>query len=132
MDAETKKIRVAVIDDDAGLVATIQSFLESRGFTVSCAYGGTSGIELVRQEKPDVVILDITMPDKDGRDVLIELKKNPDTKNIPVIVLTGKGEQFERDYGIDIGADDYIAKPYDSYMLLRAVNHAAQKPPSAP
>ena len=113
-----KKAKIAIIDDEKGLVELLKEFLEGRDFLVNVAYDGRSGLELIRREKPDLVILDVVMPNMDGRDVLIELKKNKDTKDIPVIMLTVRYELFERDYGLELGADLYIPKPYDAGLLL--------------
>jgi len=122
-----KKHKIAVIDDDKGLCETIGSFLESRGFIVIFAHGGKDGFELVKKDIPDIVILDITMPDMDGRDVLIQMKKDAATRGIPVIILTGRGEQYDRSYGIQLGADEYISKPYDSSLLLHHVQNILAK-----
>ena len=115
-------IKIVVIDDNKELADTIKHFLQMRGFIVISAYGGKSGLEAVKKEKPDLIILDIMMPDMDGRDVLVNLKRGNETKDIPVIILTGKDEQFDREYGIELGAYEYITKPYDSNALLRQVN----------
>ena len=127
MNDDTKKIKVAVIDDNQGLVQTIKSFLEMRNFIVNVAYGGRSGLEIIKKDSPDVIVLDIMMPDMDGRDVLIKLKDNKDTKDIPVIILSAKDEQFDRDYGIELGAYEYVTKPYDSNILLRQIANVLNK-----
>ena len=123
-----KKFKITVIDDDKEFTETIKEFLESRGFSVACAYGGRAGMDIIKKYQPDIVILDIGMPDMDGRDVLVKLKKDNGTKNIPVIILTGRGdEQYDRSYGIELGAEEYISKPYDSAILLRQVNNILSK-----
>ncbi len=119
--------KITVIDDEEGLVNTIKNFLEERGFSVSFAYDGTSGVEVIKKEMPDVVILDIMMPGKDGRDVLKELKEDTSTKDIPVIMLTAKAEQFDRDNVLAMGAYEYIVKPYDGYTLLRQIKNVLGK-----
>jgi two-component system alkaline phosphatase synthesis response regulator PhoP len=127
MDDIARKNKIALIDDEKGLVETIKAFLETRNFSVVCAYDGLSGLDLVKKEMPDIIILDIMMPKKDGRDTLVELKKSADTKNIPVIVLTAKDEQFVRNYMLELGAYEFIAKPYDSYALLRQITNVLKK-----
>ena len=117
-----KKPKIAIIDDEKDLVETLKSFLEERNFSVSTAYGGRDGLEIIKKEKPDMVILDVMMPDMDGRDVLVELKKNEDTKKIPVIMLTIRSEPFDIDYGIQLGADGYLSKPYTASALLKHIN----------
>ena len=123
MNGDAKKAKISVIDDEKDLVEALKDFLEPRNFTVSFAYDGRSGLEIIRKEKPDVVLLDIAMPDIDGRDVLVELKNNDDTKDIPVIMLTCKSAQVEIDYGMELGASAYITKPYESPHLLRQIAH---------
>jgi DNA-binding response OmpR family regulator len=122
--------KIAVIDDEQDLARAISDFLSSRDFDVKVAYNGQLGLDLVRTEKPDLVILDIMMPVMDGRDVLAVLKKDEATKNIPVIMLTARDEQFDRDCGLDLGAHEYITKPYNSDILLRQVNSVLSKIPS--
>ena len=118
---------ITVIEDEKGLVDAIKLFLEARGFTINCAYNGQSGLELVKKQRPDLIILDIMLPEMDGRDVLINLKKDSELKNIPVIILSARGEQFERDYGLKLGADEYIGKPYNAQILLRQINNILEK-----
>jgi len=127
MDIESAKARIMIIDDEKGLVDVIRDFLEERGFLVTAAYDGKSGIEAVRNNKPDLIILDILMPDMDGRAVLKKLKKDKDIKDIPVIILSGKTDQFDRNYLLELGAYEYVTKPYDSYRLLRQINNTLDK-----
>jgi len=118
---------VTVIDDEKGLVQTITAFLETRDFLVSFAYNGVEGLEIIKKERPDIILLDIMMPIRDGRDLLADLKKDAEIKDIPVIVLTAKDEQFVRDYMLELGAYEYITKPYDSYALLRQIKNVLDK-----
>lgn len=127
MDDTEKKVKIAVIDDEKGLVLTIKTLLESRGFLVSFAYNGKEGLEVIKREKPDIILLDIMMPVKDGRDLLKDMKNDPEIKDIPVIVLTAKDEQFVRDYMLELGAYEYITKPYDSYAMLRQIRNVLDK-----
>ncbi|MBL7157228.1 MAG: response regulator [Candidatus Omnitrophica bacterium] len=126
-DVTGKKAKIAIIDDEKALVETLKSFLEERGFSVISAYDGASGLELIKREKPDIIILDITMPELDGRDVLIQLKKNEDTKSIPVIMQTVKNEPFDVDYGMELGADDYLPKPCEVHRLLKHIDAILEK-----
>ena len=126
-DGNGRKARIAIVDDEKAMVETLKSFLEDRGFSVSAAHDGESGLELIKREKPDVVILDITMPKMDGRDVLVQLKKDESTKNIPVIMLTVRSEPFDMDYGIELGADDYLPKPCEAHRLLKHINSILEK-----
>ena len=127
MDIESGKAKIMIIDDEKGLVDVIRDFLEERGFLVTAAYDGKNGIEIIRKSKPDLIILDILMPDMDGRAVLKKLKKEKDLKDIPVIILSGKTDQFDRNYLLEMGAYEYVTKPYDSYRLLRQINNTLEK-----
>ena len=127
MDIESGKAKIMIIDDEKGLVDVIRDFLEERGFLVTAAYDGKNGIEIIRKSKPDLIILDILMPDMDGRAVLKKLKKEKDLKDIPVIILSGKTDQFDRNYLLELGAYEYVTKPYDSYRLLRQINNTLDK-----
>lgn len=117
----TRKYKIAVIDDEKEIVDIITKFLEARSYEVCSAYGGRKGLEIVRSEHPDLVILDIVMPDMDGRDTLIEIKKDVYTKSIPVIMLSAKSEPFDEDLGKNLGAADYITKPFRMKDLLRRI-----------
>ena len=116
-----KKTKITVIDDEEALVATLKEFLEARNFEVSCAYGGREGLDIIRKELPELIILDITMSDMDGRDVLVALKKDENTSTIPVILLTGRDEQFDRELGVELGAKEYLVKPCDWRLLMKKV-----------
>jgi DNA-binding response OmpR family regulator len=122
-----KRYKVSVIDDEKELVDAIKQLLEPRDFSVSYAYGGRTGLEVIRSERPDVVILDINMPDMDGRDVLYAMKQDAAICDIPVIMLTARGEQLDKDYGLELGAQDYLVKPYDGLVLLRYLMKALCK-----
>ena len=127
MSDNPDKVKITVVDDEEDLVETIKLFLETRGYSVSFAYDGAAGLEVVKKEKPNVVILDIMMPGKDGRDMLKKMKLDEELKDIPVIMLTAKDEQFDRDYVLGLGAYEYVTKPYDSYALLRQIKNALEK-----
>jgi len=124
---DTKKIKITIIDDEKELVDTIKELLESRDYSVSFAYNGRSGLEVIKKEKPDLIILDVMMPDMDGRDMLSAIKRDKDTRDVPIIMLTAKSEQIDRDQSLQLGAYEYITKPYDSYYLLRQIDNVLGK-----
>ena len=118
---------ILVVDDDPDLVETIAMMLESKGFEVGKAYDGVEGEEVIKQKRPDLIILDVMMPRKDGYKLCAELKSNPDTANIPIILLTAVGEavpttKYTHADGMATEADEYIAKPIDTQGLLEAIN----------
>lgn len=127
MGENTKKVKITIIDDEKELVDTIRELLEARDYSVSFAYDGRSGLEVIKKERPDLIILDIIMPDMDGRDVLSAIKRDKDTRDVPIIMLTAKGEQIDRDQSLQLGAYEYITKPYDGYYLLRQINNVLGK-----
>ncbi len=117
---------VLVVDDDPDLVETLAMMLESKGCEVGRAYDGIEGEESIRERKPDVVILDIMMPRKDGYVLCAEMKANEETRDIPVILLTAVGEAvpsttYTHADGMSTEADEYIAKPVDTETLWKAV-----------
>lgn len=117
---------ILVVDDDPDLVETVAMMLESKGFEVGRAYDGIEGEESVKERRPDLVVLDIMMPRKDGYVLCAELKSNEKTRDIPVILLTAVGEAVptttytHRD-GMSTEADEYIAKPVDTETLWKSV-----------
>ena len=119
---------ILVVDDDPDLVETVAIILESKGCEVGMAYDGIEAQESIKARRPDLVILDIMMPRKDGYVLCAELKANEDTRGIPVVLLTAVGEavpstRYAHGDGMLTEADDYIAKPVDTETLWRVVNN---------
>lgn len=119
---------ILVVDDDPDLVETVAMMLESKGCEVGKAYDGIEGEESIKKRRPDLVILDIMMPRKDGYVLCNELKSNEETKDIPVILLTAVGEavpstRYSHADGMATEADDYIPKPIDSEGLWEVVKN---------
>lgn len=117
--------KVLVIDDEPDLVEMIRMALE-RMFEVTTAFNGKEGVAKARKERPDVIVLDVMMPEKDGFTACRELKEDPSTASIPIIILTGVAEHFGRSKyhrmgGLEIEAEDFIPKPVDPNELLRRV-----------
>ena len=105
-----KKIRILIVEDDKFLIKLYNDKLTRAGLEVSMAISGEEGLAKVENEKPDIVLLDVILPQKNGFDILSELKLNPDTKNIPVIILTNLGQESDIKTGLDLGAEDYLVK----------------------
>lgn len=128
--------RILVVDDAEDLVELLQYNLSRAGFQVRTAANGREALELINRERPDLVILDLMMPGISGGEVLRRLRGEPDTKNLPVILLTAKGEESDQIVGLTLGADDYVIKPFSMQVLmarLDAVLRRAEKPaPDAP
>jgi DNA-binding response OmpR family regulator len=105
----------------------ISDILKLGNYEVITANGGKAGIELARHHKPDLILCDIMMPELDGYGVLHVLSKHPDTSDIPFIFLTAKAEKSDFRKGMNMGADDYIVKPFDGSELLKAVEVRIKK-----
>jgi CRP-like cAMP-binding protein/FixJ family two-component response regulator len=119
--------KIAVIEDSIEVCENIASILKLGRYDVFTANSGKLGIELIHQHQPDLILCDIMMPDLDGYGVLHLLSKDPDTANIPFIYLTAKTEQKDFRTGMNLGADDYITKPFDGLELLKVVELRLKK-----
>jgi two-component system sensor histidine kinase/response regulator len=118
---------VVVIDDDLPLLDSIVETLRVQGFSVEAARNGREGIHLVHEQIPDLVVCDISMPELNGYDVLRSLRGDPVTRSIPFVFLTGKVAREDFRKGMELGADDFLPKPFRSSELLEAVNTQLQK-----
>ena len=112
---------VLLVDDDPVILKLLQVNFEMEGYTVVTASDGLEGVERARAEAPDVIICDIMMPRMDGLEVTRALKGDPETKDIPIILLSAKAQASDVQAGKDIGADDYLTKPFDPLELLERV-----------
>lgn len=117
---------VLIVDDDPDMVETVGMMLESKGYEVGKAYDGIEGDESIKKRAPDLVVLDVMMPRKDGYTLCAELKKDNKTRDIPVILLTAVGEAvptttYSHADGMSTEADDYIPKPVDTMTLVQSI-----------
>ncbi|OGP84343.1 MAG: histidine kinase [Deltaproteobacteria bacterium RBG_16_58_17] len=118
--------RILVVDDDPDLVEAISMILKSKHYEVIVAYGGVEGLEKTKTEKPDLIVLDVMMPDKDGYTVCKELKADPVLCEIPVLLLTAvvshiSTTRFSHQMGMETEADDYMDKPVEPVELAKRV-----------
>ena len=126
---------ILVVDDEPDILNLLDYNLKKAGFKVLQAKDGPEAIELAIKKKPCLVLLDIMLPDMDGTEVLKRLKSDPLAKHIPVIMLTAKGEEVDRVVGFELGAEDYITKPFSPRELVlrvKAVLKRSNERPSAP
>ena len=112
-----KKVVLAV-DDEAHILELLKYNLEANGYEVLQAESGEEGLQILEEKKVDVVLLDLMLPQIDGLETLRRIRTNLKTKNIPVIMLTAKSEEFDKVLGLEMGADDYIAKPFGIRELM--------------
>jgi two-component system KDP operon response regulator KdpE len=118
MNSSITKYKILVVDDEKRMVRFIQLNLEQDGFQVVTAYNGEEALDQVRTQLPDLVLLDIMMPDIDGFQVLEKIRE---VSTVPVIMLTAKGEEDDRVRGLELGADDYITKPFSPRELVSRI-----------
>jgi two-component system OmpR family response regulator len=110
--------RILVVDDEPDITALVAYHLARAGFRVSTAANGPDALKAAREEKPDIVILDLMLPGISGYDILAELRKREETKEVGVILLTARREETDRIRGLSLGADDYLTKPFSFAELL--------------
>jgi DNA-binding response OmpR family regulator len=116
--------RILCIEDEPEMIDLIRLILTRKGFAVTGANGGKEGLESVRKELPDLVLLDLMMPDMDGWEVYQQMKADEKTRNIPVIIVTAKAQSIDKVLGLHIAkVDDYIAKPFSPQELITSVEN---------
>ena len=112
---------ILVVDDEAVLLETIAYNLEQAGYRVLTAADGASALDLAQRERPDLIILDLMLPVLDGLEVCRRLRREDETANILILMLTAKSEEIEKVVGLEVGADDYVTKPFSKHELLARV-----------
>lgn len=118
---EISKAKVLIVDDMKENVELMEAYLAVEPYEVICAYGGKEALEKVKDEKPDIILLDVMMPEINGYEVCKILKENPETQFIPVLMLTALSELEDRIKGIEVGADDFLTKPINRLELKTRV-----------
>ena len=113
--------RVLVVDDEVYILHILDFSLGAEGFEVITANNGELAIEKAKQEKPDLIVLDVMMPVLDGYETCRRLKREAETKNIPVVLLTAKGRDVDKRLGYEVGAVDYIIKPFSPNRLIERI-----------
>jgi len=124
------KGKVLVVDDEIYIVHILDFSLGMEGYEVITALDGEQALERMKTERPDLVVLDIMMPKLDGYEVCKAIKSNPATKQTPVILLSAKGRNVDQKLGFDVGADDYITKPFSPRKLVERINQLLGQPVS--
>lgn len=110
--------KILIVDDEANICELIRLYVEKEGYRAITAYDGQKALDLFRTEQPDLILLDIMLPVKDGWQVCREIRA---VSNVPIIMLTAKGETFDKVLGLELGADDYVVKPFDSKELVARI-----------
>jgi len=124
--------KILIVDDDPDLVEAVSTILESKGYEVAAAYGGIEGLEKAKTENPDLIVLDVMMPDKDGYQVCKELKGDPKYSSIPILLLTAvvskiPTTRYTQQMGMETEADDYIDKPVEPEEMVKRIEALLSK-----
>lgn len=113
--------RILLVDDDKEIVRLLRSYLEKAGFSVVCAYNGETALHILRQERPDLLVLDLMLPDRDGWDITRLIRSDHQLAATPIIMLTARVEDNDKIVGLEIGADDYVTKPFNPREVVARV-----------
>lgn len=127
-----KKVRILVVDDEEDILELVRYNLAREGYDVACETTGDGVLTRVRSEHPDLIILDLMLPGMNGLDVCRLLKNDPETGSIPVIMLTAKAEEADIITGLELGADDYIPKPFSPRVLVSRVKAVLRRTGEGP
>lgn len=121
---------ILVVEDEEGIRSFMRAYLESEGFKVLEASNGKEGLDALAKEKPDLIITDIMMPVMDGIEFFKEVRKLPETKELPVIMLTVKDEFSDIKYAYLLGVEEYITKPFDPSLLVNRIKQVFEGGPN--
>src|SRR5687768_9426714 len=113
--------RILLIEDEPDIAEVLQYNLEKEGSHVDVARRGDTGLEVVRKDNPDLILLDLMLPGIDGLEITRLLKRDPATAHLPIVMLTARGEEMDRIVGLELGADDYISKPFSPREVVLRV-----------
>ena len=113
--------RILVVDDDREIVRVVRAYLEQAGFQVLVAYEGASALHAIRTERPDLIVLDIMLPDQDGWEITRTVRADPRLAALPIILLTARVDDTDKIVGLELGADDYITKPFNPREVMARV-----------
>lgn len=116
--------RILIVDDEPNIVATVSPLLRARGYDVYSATSGRAGLEAVDRDKPDLVVLDLGLPDVDGIDVCRKMRQ---ASHVPIVVLSARGAEGDKVAALDVGADDYVTKPFGPEELLARIRAALRR-----
>ncbi len=121
------KENILVIEDEEDILALVHYNLAKEGYTVTPVTSGEDGLKAAAGQLPDLILLDLMLPGIDGLEVCRRLKKNPDTAAVPVVMVTAKGEEADVVAGLELGADDYVAKPFSTKVLLARIKNVLRR-----
>ncbi len=115
--------RVLVVDDEPNIVLSLEFLMKQAGYDVRVARDGEAALAAVAAEPPDLILLDVMLPKRDGYDVCQSIRADPALRGVRIIMLTARGREIEREKGLALGADDYITKPFSTREVVERVHH---------
>ncbi|HOU40970.1 MAG TPA: response regulator transcription factor [Promineifilum sp.] len=124
--------RILVVDDDREVVRLIRAYLEQAGFEVLMAYDGDTAVHVIRRDRPDLLLLDLMLPGKDGWEITRLVRSDPALARTPIIMLTARVDDTDKIIGLELGADDYVTKPYNPREVVARVRARLRQPDVAP
>ena len=127
MEIVFKNKKILIVDDEEDILELVSYNLIQNGFSVQTTTNGEQGLKLVRDTHPDLIVLDLMLPGIDGLDICRLLKSDPQTKSIPIVMLTAKGEESDVVKGLELGADDYVTKPFSPKVLVARINNVLRR-----
>jgi two-component system alkaline phosphatase synthesis response regulator PhoP len=113
--------RILVVDDDREIARLVRAYLERSGFEVLVAYDGNTALHAIRRDRPDLVVLDLMLPDRDGREITRIVRSTPALAKLPIVMLTARIEDTDKIVGLELGADDYVTKPFNPQVMVARV-----------
>jgi DNA-binding response OmpR family regulator len=119
--SKMNKQRILVVDDDKAIAKVVRSYLEQAGYLVQTAHDGETALHMLRSEKPDLVVLDLMLPDRDGWEITRLIRSDPMLGALPIIMLTARVEDTDKIVGLELGADDYVTKPFNAREIVARV-----------
>jgi two-component system alkaline phosphatase synthesis response regulator PhoP len=117
----TPSKKILIVEDEPDILQLVKLYLEKEGFRTSTAVNGAQALKKVKEDKPDLIVLDLMLPEIDGLEVCKRLRSVPDTAMLPIIMLTAKAEESDTVIGLELGADDYVAKPFSPKALVARI-----------
>ena len=124
--------KILIVEDEPDIVELLVYNLDQAGFKTDAVFNGADALDRVKVQAPDLVLLDLLLPEVDGLEVCRTLKRDPETASIPIIMLTAKGEAIDRIVGLELGADDYITKPFSPREVMLRIRAVLRRAPNVP
>ncbi|MDZ4756018.1 MAG: response regulator transcription factor [Phycisphaerae bacterium] len=122
-----QRAEVLIVEDEVEIAELVQFHVEREGLRASVVHSGRLALDVIRRQKPDLVILDLMLPDLDGLEICRRLKQTDDTRRIPILMLSAKGEEADIVTGIELGAEDYVTKPFSPRVLMARVRNVLRR-----